>query len=943
MIKNNYGQDYWYLSMCLLGYNIGFSSVRHRLIMKRSLLLFIVFSLSVSVLDASSRKDIPLPEHPRPDFERQEWINLNGIWGFTFDEAEANAAIAGRKVDFSRKITVPFSWGSRLSGIEDKGDIAWYARDIKIPSSWKGRRVYLVIGASDWDTSVWFDGQKLGTHQGGYMPFEFELTDLITGGPAHRLVIKVDDTYSESHLFGKQEYGDVHGIWQTVYVEARGKNFIKSIRFTPDIDASAVNVDVYLSETASSDESFRLRFINGECPDFKGSFHGKIGHFVIPIQSQHLWDVDDPYLYEVKAELISGRKVEDCVGSYFGQRKISTVKFPGAEYRYIALNNKPIYLQMCLDQSYHPDGFSTFPSDEFMRREIEISKSAGLNGNRIHIKSEIPRKLYWADKLGLLIMADIPCFWGNPISEARAEWEKCMREQIDRDFNHPSIFQWVNFNETWGLRTKAEDGSITYLPETQEWVRSMYHLGKSLDPTRLVEDNSVTTKRDHVETDVNSWHAYRRGFKWEETCSLYERETYPGSSFNYIGGNVQGDAPLVNSECGEIHGTGDCDITWDYHIMMDTFRRHPKIAGMVYTEHHDVLYEWNGYVKYDRGPKIDGMDEILEGMKIADFHSLYYVSCTNPLFTRTSGGRVKAPLHASFMTDKDPGALVLETDLIGWNTLGEKRQWWTESKPVQFKPYFNGIISDATIDIPEEDGLYIYRMVLKDSEGNVLHHNFTTFRVEGVKVPYDGKTTIVTFPVSSYTAKEWTVKDSLIMKGLKINGFGSGWFEYKVALPKNCRAESASLVFEASSKQIFGKDKVGKKGDGGVRYGDYSFDPCEPRSSYAMTDNELWASKVVVSIDGIVIGTADLADDPADHRGILSWSCQNYERSLCEPGSYGQLVTLDIPARLLNGKDSVTVRFTVPEDVNSGFGGLALYGRDFGRYPLDPTIVITSE
>ena len=219
--------------------------------------------------------------------------------------------------------------------------------------------------------------------------------------------------------------------------------------------------------------------------------------------------------------------------------------------------------------------------------EILLSKKVGLNGNRIHIKVEVPRKLYWADKLGLLIMADTPNFWGEPVPEAREDWENCLREQVERDYNHPSIFAWVNFNETWGLRTGG-----TYLPETQEWVRSMYHLTKSLDPSRLVEDQSACN-HDHVESDINSWHAYCRGYVWEDTIKEYSDKTFPGSTFNYIGGNAQNGAPMINSECGNVWGyegsAGDCDYTWDYHIMMDAFRRYPKCAGWLYTEHHDVI------------------------------------------------------------------------------------------------------------------------------------------------------------------------------------------------------------------------------------------------------------------------------------------------------------------------------------------------------------------
>ena len=175
----------------------------------------------------------------------------------------------------------------------------------------------------------------------------------------------------------------------------------------------------------------------------------------VQIEKMELWDLNNPFLYDVEASILESETETDRIKSYFGMRKISIVSLPGTSFPYIALNNKPVYLQMCLDQSYHPDGFYTFPSDEFMKEEILRSKRIGLNANRIHIKVEVPRKLYWADKLGLLIMADVPNFWGEPTDEAQKEYMVAMNGMIERDYNHPSIFQWVLFNETWGLFTDA--------------------------------------------------------------------------------------------------------------------------------------------------------------------------------------------------------------------------------------------------------------------------------------------------------------------------------------------------------------------------------------------------------------------------------------------------------------------------------------------------------
>ena len=903
--------------------------------------VFTVLALALLLFGACTENtpsvSIPLPEHPRPDFERSAWQNLNGYWSFTFDSAAADKALAENSLDaFDQRILVPFPWGSKLSEVEDKGDVAWYGRDVTVPKSWKGKRVFLVIGASDWDTQVWLDGKEIGRHQGGYTPFECELPD-VRYGESCQLLIKADDTDSKAHLYGKQGYGNARGIWQTVYLEARGENYIRSLHFTPDIDNSAVQVDVALAAPAAEGEKFVLKFKTGNQKTFKADMSGKDqATFTIPINDQHLWDLDDPFLYEVKASL--GK--QDAVESYFGQRKISVMPFPGADFNYVALNNKPLYLQQCLDQSYHPEGFYTFPSDEFMKNEILISKNLGLNANRIHIKVEIPRKLYWADKLGLLIMADTPNFWGEPVPEAREDWEHCMRQQIERDYNHPCIYAWVNFNETWGLFTEG-----VYKEETQEWVRSMYHLTKSLDSSRLVEDQSAC-HRDHVESDINSWHSYCPGYSWEDEIKLYVDSTYPGGHFNYIGNNTQTDAPMINSECGNVWGyvgsAGDCDYTWDYHIMIDAFRRYPKCAGWLYTEHHDVINEWNGYVKYDRSPKIDGLDELVPGMTMADFQSLYYISPERYLYTEVKGGEnVEIPFYASFMTDKDPGTLSLETELVGWNQLGELKTFSSGSVPVElFAPYMSRTAGSVSVSIPEEKGLYLLRFILKAGD-QVLHRNFTTLRVkEGKDFTAEGKR-LLTFLPSSFSSQEWSVKQTSILDGLKVNGFGHGYFEYTLTLPEDIDTEqikSAELLFEASAKELFGKDKDSDGIEGDYMLGGGTFDHCKSPNAYAMTDTQPWPSKLEVSVNGKVVGNCTLDDDPADHRGILSWAAQPTDRHLSEAGSYGQLVRMTIPAETFKNGRTVTIRFSVPDDCE---GGLAIYGKDFGRYPLDPTLAIT--
>jgi beta-galactosidase/beta-glucuronidase len=341
---------------------------------------------------AVAQPDIPLPEHPRPDFERPEWVSLNGAWQFRFDPGDEGLAQAWQRggMGFPLSITVPVPWGSALSGVPDGARIGWYARSIEIPPAWKGQRVFLVVGAADWHTTAWLDAERLGEHQGGYVPFEFELTAYARPGTKQRLTIRVDDVDRAFKLEGKQGYGNTRGIWQTPYLEARG--------------------------AASQDLTLRLALRTGGVVAVEHRIpRGETGvRFDVAIPDPRLWSLQDPFLYEVEAQLGGTGLRPDVVRTYFGMRTISVVNLPGTEHRYVALNGEPVYLQLALDQAYHPDGFYTFPSDAFTRDEVLRARQIGLNGLRVHVKVALPRKLYWADRLGVLIMADVPNSWGEP-------------------------------------------------------------------------------------------------------------------------------------------------------------------------------------------------------------------------------------------------------------------------------------------------------------------------------------------------------------------------------------------------------------------------------------------------------------------------------------------------------------------------------------------------
>ncbi|HEY6208139.1 MAG TPA: glycoside hydrolase family 2 TIM barrel-domain containing protein, partial [Gemmatimonadales bacterium] len=775
-----------------------------------------------------------------------------------------------------------------------------------------------------------------------------------------RLVLRVDDAPRAFKLEGKQGYGNARGIWQTPYLEARGGEPFRALHFSPDVDRKRVVVDARFLEKASRELMLTLHFENAELPTVtwrvpKGADQVT---FDVPMPRVHLWSLEDPFLYEVDAGVGGPGLGEDRVQSYFGMRKISVVNLPGTAYRYVALNGVPVYLQLALDQAFHPEGFYTFPSDSFVRGEIARAKRIGLNGLREHVKVESPRKLYWADRLGLLIMADVPNSWGEPDSAMRREVQSTLRRMVERDYNHPAIFAWVLFNETWGLLTKTGEKEV-YRPETQKWVASMYRAAKAMDRTRLVEDNSPCCGRGHTESDINSWHSYLPGWEWEEHDRVVSDSTHPGSTWNFEAGYRQGAQPDINSEFGNVWGyegsTGDVDWSWDYHRAVNAFRRHPRIAGWLYTELHDVINEWNGYWRYDRSEKETGLGELVEGMSLLDLHSPLYVVVGDELSQSVAtGAKVRVPLYASFLTaDKTLGdSLTLGVRAYGWNTLGQKRDYFETTRRVPYRPWMTGALQPLLVPMPDEPAVLVLAVRLEDAKGNVLHRNFCTFVVEGeppreLALENGRRARLLSVEPARFDSAAWSLKQWNVMDGLKVNGAGSGFFEYRFPWPQGLRAadpESVLFVAEVSAKQLYGKDRE----NAGRMAGDYmrgggTYDPSLNPNAYPMTDERRFPSAVTVRVNDMIAGREMLEDDPADHRGILSWHFQKRDRRLREAGSYGTLLRVAVPGEALDraaARGELVVRLEVDPALP---GGLAIYGKRFGRYPLDPTIVFVAK
>jgi len=567
--------------------------------------------------------DVPRQEHPRPDMARADWQSLNGTWEFEFDDADKGQAerwhAGSRK--FSKKILVPYCFQSKLSGIADPAfhDVVWYRRSLQIPESWRSKRIQLHFGAVDYEARVWVNGDFAGSHRGGHVSFSVDITDLVKSG-GNTIALRVSDPSTDRTIpRGKQYwkekseriwYTRTTGIWQPVWIEAVDAVHIKRLRITPDVDRSQVGMEVLMSRVAPE---LKLRISAKKDGALQARAELDLSQTrstaTLPLENQQLWSPERPNLYDLSIEVISGDRVLDKVDSYFGQRKV------GVHAGKFYLNNAPYYLKLVLDQGYWPDSLLTPPTDDAIQHDLKMTKAFGLNGARKHQKVEDPRWLYWCDKIGFIVwgeMANAYDFSEEYVERFAQEWQ----EVIARDYNHPSIVAWVPINESWGAR------QILTSAVQQEHVKSLYHLTRSLDQSRLVVDNDGWEHTDA--TDLFTLHDYAR--TGEEMAAKYKiLETDPariprnGREALAFGYKYNG-TPFMMTEFGGIAyrvGTPLAENEWGYSGIEPTkekmlarlrglikaLRANFAIAGYCYTQLTDVEQEINGLMTYDRKPK----------------------------------------------------------------------------------------------------------------------------------------------------------------------------------------------------------------------------------------------------------------------------------------------------------------------------------------------------
>ncbi|HEY5587091.1 MAG TPA: glycoside hydrolase family 2 TIM barrel-domain containing protein [Ruminiclostridium sp.] len=900
---------------------------------------------------------IPRPEHPRPDFERENWLNLNGAWSFTFDDdnldVEGNSLINDSKV-FNKTIIVPFSWTSPLSGInEDKKGTGWYRKTSDWSNYPENSRIFLNFGAVDYTSYIWVNGVLVGSHTGGYSNFELEITSVWKRDEENQIVVRTEDTDESYQQRGKQSYGEIRGIWQTVWLEARPLNYLNNVQFITKLDGTIqVKGNVISGSDCSTILNFKLDdLVHSLELNLKEGRNEFKTQFKIP--SPKLWSPEKPNLYFATVEIKSKDVClsADKVSVYFGIREIGVLYPKDKDYSFITLNNKRVYLNGVLDQAFYQEGYFTAPSDEEFQEDIWRLKRLGINLMRIHIKPEEPRKLYYADKMGMLVMEDMPCYWGPPELRAKKAFESEMEAVINRDINHPSIISWVIFNETWGLEDIDKEDKKIYSEETQQWVKQTYLWAKEKDGTRLIEDNSPC-KFDHIVSDINSWHFYSNGYeRVRKELKDVTEQTYPGSTWNYINGNKQNGVPLMNSECGAVWGVqgsaGESDISWQYKYMINEIRKHEKICGFVFTQFHDVVNEFNGYYRIDNKDKYFGYEDFCEGMTIKDLHSPNFIVIdAPPCRTLKTEEEVVIPLLASSYSDVYHNQkLTLEWELW-YNNFGTKVVISTCKEDIEWKGYEVFSIGDIFVKMPKCDSMVVFALKLRDSKQRIITRNFICFDVQSsfAEGCYALEGDWFNVKPKDFISKVWDCSWNAL-GGNKVNGGHSGYFEYKVNVPEFKSFEeftNMELIFEAGAKRILQKDL--EKDEATTLLSEMDFvqgarQVAEAnKNSYFMTDEDKHTSKVEILINDQLIDTIFLPDDPADSRGVLSWHNQPDNKWLEEAGSYGYLYKVNIPSRLVAKiikQGSFDLKFNVPKTSNENEGGLALYGRNSGRYPMD--------
>lgn len=566
--------------------------------------------------------------YPRPMMVRENWTNLDGVWNFLFDDENVGEKERWNEKfpEEMRKIRVPFSYETALSGIEDETfhPVVWYEREIDGSAS--GKRQILHFEGVDYTAKVWVNGCFAGMHVGAYARFSLDITDYMSEG-TNRITVRAEDSESCAQPRGKQRwksenfgcwYVQTTGIWKSVWLEEVPHSYIKRLKITPDIDNEKAVFEIKLNRKPQKSCRLSARvLLDGEeiathclqAATESIAFEIKTADGNAPWQTA-VWTLEDPKLYDVELVLSDGKE-KDEVASYFGMRKISI------EGGRVLLNNLPLYQRLILDQGYWEESHLTPPSEEALVKDIDLVLAAGYNGVRKHQKVEDERFLYWCDRKGLLVWCEMPSaysFQDDAVEQFTNQWMEIVRQ----NYSHPCIVTWTAFNESWGIERVYTNR------HQQKFTEGIYHLTKAFDPMRPV---IVNDGWEHTVSDILTLHDYeelgdvltqRYGDKDAITeCRIpFNRDRYAmAKGYSYQG------QPVLISEYGGIafrseKGWGYGNQVADEKTFLERFRKITQAiknlswcVGFCYTQVTDVQQEVNGLYTMSRKPKVN-MEEI---------------------------------------------------------------------------------------------------------------------------------------------------------------------------------------------------------------------------------------------------------------------------------------------------------------------------------------------